>query len=208
MVGEQAARAAAAFQVPVGLRRLFLATTLVIFSQLIIAATMRHQHAGLAIPDFPLAYGKFWPATSAEAVARYNQQRIEVTAANPITPFQVTLQMVHRLVALAILALVCASAWRARRQLGARHPAAKLAMLWAALICVQVGLGAWTIWSNKAADITTLHVVVGASSLVVGSLLSVVAFRAARQPNAEAVPLAGRWELGQTLVAQTVTACK
>ena len=36
-----------------------------IFGQLILGATMRHQHAGLAIPDFPLAYGKLWPAMDA-----------------------------------------------------------------------------------------------------------------------------------------------
>ncbi len=35
--------------------------TLLIFGQLLLGATMRHQHAGLAIPDFPLAYHKLWP---------------------------------------------------------------------------------------------------------------------------------------------------
>ena len=42
-----------------------LYVTILIFVQLLIAATMRHQHAGLAISDFPLAYGKIWPDTSA-----------------------------------------------------------------------------------------------------------------------------------------------
>jgi cytochrome c oxidase assembly protein subunit 15 len=200
---------AAAFQVPTGLRRLVLATTLVIFAQLVLAATMRHQHAGLAIPDFPLAYGRVWPATGTEAIARYNQQRLEVAAANPITAFQVTLQMVHRLVALAILALVSISAWQAWRQLGARHPGTRLAILWSGLVCAQVGLGAWTIWSNKAADITTLHVVVGASSLVVGALLSLVACHGARQRNPEGVATAGRCKIGQALAGpSTLTACK
>ena len=54
------------------LRRLVLSTTILIFCQLIIGATMRQQHAGLAIPDFPLAYGKIWPDTSAAAVRSYN----------------------------------------------------------------------------------------------------------------------------------------
>ena len=35
---------------------------------------MRHQHAGLAIPDFPLAYGKIWPDTSAAAVAQLQRR--------------------------------------------------------------------------------------------------------------------------------------
>jgi heme a synthase len=63
-------------------------------------ATMRHQHAGLAIPDFPAAYGKLWPDTDPAAIARYNQNRLEVLAYNPITAAQVELQMVHRIMAL------------------------------------------------------------------------------------------------------------
>ena len=38
-------------------------------------------------------------------------------------------------------------------------------------------LGAATIWSNKAADIATAHVVVGALSLVTGALLTIISFR-------------------------------
>jgi hypothetical protein len=39
---------------------------------------------------------------------------------------------------------------------------------WVALVIVQIALGAWTIWSNKAADITTAHVAVGALILFLG----------------------------------------
>lgn len=175
------AASAREFAVPLGLRRLFLFTTLLILAQLVVGATMRHQHAGLSIPDFPLAYGRVWPDTSPTAVARYNQNRLEVTAANPITAFQIELQMVHRLLALTVLGLVAASAWVARRRLGGRNPATKLAAAWLALIGIQVVLGAWTIWSNKAADIATAHVVVGAASLVAGALLSLIAFRSAAE---------------------------
>ena len=73
---------------------------------------MRHQHAGLAIHDFPLAYGKLWPATDGASVERYNQQRVEITNVNPITGFQIQLQMVHRFMALLILAAVGFCAWR------------------------------------------------------------------------------------------------
>src|ERR1700722_660195 len=58
--------------VPRGLRSHILWVTVLIFIQLLIAATMRHQHAGLSIPDFPLAYGKVWPDTSPDAIAHYN----------------------------------------------------------------------------------------------------------------------------------------
>jgi len=164
------------FFVPHGLRTLVLATTLLIFVQLIIAATIRHQHAGLAISDFPLAYGKIWPDTSADAVASYNAHRVSVTEESPITAFQIELQMAHRVVALAIFILVAACAWQACRRLGGKDSLAKLAIFWLALIFAQVALGAVTIWTNKAADVTTAHVMVGALSLVTGALWCLIGF--------------------------------
>ena len=156
--------------------KLFVSATILIFLQLMIGATMRHQHAGLAIPDFPLAYGKIWPDMSAEAVAQYNQQRVEVTAANAITSFQIWLQMIHRVMAVGILVAVAVVAWAARRSNSAL-PLRRLAMAWLGLILVQVALGAWTIWSNKAADVATAHVLVGALSLVTGVLGCIISFR-------------------------------
>jgi cytochrome c oxidase assembly protein subunit 15 len=160
-----------------GLRKIFLFGTLIIFAQLMIAATMRHQHAGLAIPDFPLAYGKLWPAMDPASVQAYNANRPDVLGETSITAFQIGLQMVHRLVALTIFCVVLATAWKTRRQLGARHSLSRLSLAWVGLICVQILLGAATIWTNKAADVATAHVVVGALSLVIGALLTIVSFR-------------------------------
>jgi len=175
------------FSIALGLRTLALATTLLIFVQLTIAATMRHQHAGLAIPDFPLAYGKVWPDTNPEAVASYNARRVSVTEEAPVTAFQINLQMAHRLVALAIAALIAACAWLAWKRLGGKDSLTKLAIFWLALIFVQIGLGAWTIWSNKAADVTTLHVMVGALSLVTGALWCLIGFgRSVSLPQTQA----------------------
>jgi cytochrome c oxidase assembly protein subunit 15 len=159
------------------LRRLVLATTVLIFCQLIIGATMRQQHAGLAISDFPLAYGKIWPDTSAVAVQGYNEHRMDVTAENPITAFQIVLQMIHRLIALTIGVLTVACAWQAWRRLGKKDSLTKLAWFWLALILGQILLGAATIWSNKAADVATAHVLGGALSLVTGALWYIIAFR-------------------------------
>lgn len=153
--------------------RWFLLGTALIGLQLLIAATMRHQHAGLAISDFPLAHGKLWPDMSAEAVAGYNQRRVEVLDANPITTFQIGLQMAHRIVAMLILVVVAGCAWKARTTAAVQ----RLGLFWLGLILVQVGLGAWTIWSNKAADVATAHVVVGALSLVTGALGCLITLR-------------------------------
>ncbi len=159
-----------------GLRTLVMAATLLIFCQLVLGATMRGQHAGLAIPDFPAAYGKIWPDTSPDAMARYNADRMDVFSENPITAFQIILQMAHRIVALAIFTLVATSAWKSWRRLGGKNPLARLAVFWLALITCQIALGAWTIWSNKAADVATLHLMGGALSLVTGALWCVIAF--------------------------------
>lgn len=156
-------------------QRLFLAATLLILFQLALGATMRHQHAGLAIPDFPLAYGKVWPSADAASVQRYNADRIEVLDANPITGFQIELQMVHRLVALAILVTIGLCAWDARRRFGGRALSTRLAFVWSGLIVCQALLGAATIWTNKAADVATAHVLGGALALALGWVLSLVA---------------------------------
>lgn len=169
------------FQIPdLALRRLrlvFLVTTGLILLQLVLGATMRHQHAGLAIPDFPLAYGKLWPALDAHAVAQYNQQRVEVLDANPITAIQIWLQMSHRLAALVIFGMVGWCAWLARRQFGRGTVTSRLAMAWLAVIVLQALLGAATIWTNKAADVATAHVLTGALALALGVMLSLVSTR-------------------------------
>lgn len=153
------------------LRGLLIFTVGLVFLQLTIGATMRHQHAGLAIPDFPKAYGAWWPDTSPAAVAKYNADRVEVSAQNPITGFQIGLQMAHRLMAFGILLAVATCWWQARKS-WLRTPFS----LWLGLVLAQAGLGIWTIWSNKAADIATLHVVFGAVTLMAGSLIGIIAF--------------------------------
>ena len=159
------------------LRRVSIFGTLLIFCQLVLGATMRHQHAGLAIPDFPTAYGHLWPAIDPSSVARYNQLRAEVTAVNPITGFQVILQMIHRLGAFAALVVVATAACFGLRRLHANSFARKLSIAWSVLIACQVVLGAATIWTNKSADIATAHVAVGALLFVNGALLILVCSR-------------------------------
>lgn len=169
-----------------------LAVTVLILLQLILGATMRHQHAGLAIPDFPLAYGKIWPDTGAEAVARYNRERVEVYETHAITALQIILQMAHRLMAAVILAGVGIVAFRCHRRTeatgaqtgtnpthiaGREMALRRLGFAWFGLILIQAALGGWTIWSNKAADVATAHVLVGALSLVTGAQWCVIAFR-------------------------------
>ncbi len=167
------------------LHRWFLLTTLLVLVQLMLGAAMRHQHAGLAIPDFPTAYGHFWPAIDADSISRYNQNRVEATALNPITAFQIVLQMTHRVVALAIGCLVAVAAGLTRRRLGWHNPLSKMSWAWLGLILLQMFLGAATIWTGKSADIATAHVACGALALMAGALLTMIA-RPNLQPVARA----------------------
>jgi cytochrome c oxidase assembly protein subunit 15 len=162
---------------PGGIRWLVIATTGIILVQLLLGAAMRHRHAGLAIPDFPMAHGRLWPATDRDSVARYNRERVEVRALNAVTAYDIHLQMAHRIVAAAIVFGIGVCVVRASRRLGRRDVITKTARLWAGLAMVQVALGAFTIWSGKAADIATAHVAVGSLTLCVGGLLSIVACR-------------------------------
>jgi len=166
-------------------RIFFVATTCLVLGQLVLGATMRHQHAGLSIPDFPMAYGKVWPDTSLAAILRYNQNRMEPLDYNPITAFQIELQMLHRIMALVILIATGLGAWRASHYLGRRHPLARLAIVWFGLVLMQAFLGAATIWTGKTADIATAHLACGALCLVTGGLTSVLSFRMLAVPVAQ-----------------------
>jgi cytochrome c oxidase assembly protein subunit 15 len=166
-------------------QRLAVGLALLILGQLVLGATMRHQHAGLAIPDFPAAYGAVWPATDSDSIARYNQARGEVHALNPITAAQIHLQMFHRILAGLIVASVAALWWSARRRFSRQSSSARLTTVLGGLVVLQALLGAATIWSNKAADVATAHVAVGALSFVSASLLILVAGRT--RPSAESV---------------------
>ena len=150
-----------------GLSKKLLAVAILIYMQLALGAAMRHAHAGLSIPDFPKAYGHWWPQVHKADLPALNRQRTETLHQPPTTLAQIHLQMIHRLNATLILGCILAvasSAWRRRELL----PDALrwLATAGVALVAVQITLGMYTIWTNKAADVATAHVAVGASLLV------------------------------------------
>lgn len=141
---------------PADLRAAFLAspvariagaTAAVVFLQLLVGAVMRHTKAGLAIPDFPLSLGRLVP---------------------PLESFPVAIHFAHRIGALAVAALV---AWCAVRAHRTRRSGVEKAAWWlAALVVVQIALGAFTVLTRKSVAVTTAHVATGA--LLLGSTLA------------------------------------
>ena len=153
-----------------------MAVTILIFCQLMLGATMRHQHAGLAISDFPTAYGQAWPKTDSASVQQYNLARLEHNQ-TATTALQINLQMAHRVGAVLVTAAILAATAAVWLAPGSSPLLRRWSAVWVGLVFLQIALGAFTIWTNKAADVATTHVAVGALTLVTGALLTAMSYR-------------------------------
>ena len=131
------------------------------------------------IPDFPLAHGKFYPATDPDSLIRYNQQRLDFRDHKELTAAHIHVHMAHRFLAYGILALVVTCFIKARAAVGSRLRL--LTGVWLGLILLQATLGVVTVLKNKPADIATAHVVVGAASLALGVLMSMILARLSQE---------------------------
>jgi cytochrome c oxidase assembly protein subunit 15 len=121
------------------------------------------------------------------ALAKINAWR-DTRALSDVSAFQIWLQLVHRFLALIIaIAIVafCARVWREMRDVCALK---RLSLLWVVLIFGQIALGAWVIWSNKAADIATAHVALGAVMLSFGVSISAICWRISQRETDQARP--------------------
>ena len=145
-----------------------LAWTLVgaVYCQLMIGAVVRHLHAGLSIPDFPLAFGRVIPPMLNERVAIHFAHRVGA--------------LVVTLLAVALTTLIFTAA-----RLHARLTRTAVGLMGA--LVVQVALGASVIWLRRDPVITSLHVVNGAVVLGTALLLAVRAARLSTllQPEAQ-----------------------
>jgi cytochrome c oxidase assembly protein subunit 15 len=169
------------------LARIAIFTTAVIYVQLGLGATMRHQHRDLAILDFPAAYGQIIPTVTTGKLAQINEWR-NARALSEVTAFQIWLQMAHRFLALVIAGGVIACLFRARAAELRDTPLARFSDMWFLLLACQVTLGAWVIWSNKAADIATAHVALGATMLALGVTISAISLRLSQRPEGAPAP--------------------
>jgi cytochrome c oxidase assembly protein subunit 15 len=182
------------------IKTLAVAITVAIYVQLALGATMRHQHRDLAILDFPTANGAWIPNTSATALAKINAWR-DSRALSEVTAFQIWLQMVHRFLALIIATAIIAFCVSAGREARNFVVLTRLSVFWVALVFCQIALGAWVIWSNKAADIATAHVALGAVMLSFGVSISAICWRLSDRAGAlrRSDAAAGRPDYNQQL---------
>ncbi len=132
------------------------ATTALVFGQLLLGALVRHMGAGLAIPDFPLAFGGLVP---------------------PLESPYITVHFAHRIGALVVALAVVATAAVAGRCHRGDDRLVRPALLALALLVLQITLGGVTIWSRRAVPATTSHLVVGAALLATSLALTLRASR-------------------------------
>lgn len=152
----------------------------VVFMQLVLGAVMRHTESGLAILDFPLANGRIMPDISDTALTQYNETRRLGHFLPEVTAAQVMYHMAHRYWAVVVAVVLLATMRLAIVRHGDIRSIRRLAWAGIVLLCIQIGLGAWTVWSGRHPYIATAHVAVGAATLGTAWLLTLQAHRRLR----------------------------
>jgi cytochrome c oxidase assembly protein subunit 15 len=143
---------------PQHIRRLGVLCCALLLVQLAIAAVMRHSYAGLAIPTFPHSNpdGGWLPAT-------WN--------------FRVAINFTHRVMAMVLgLAIICYATLLLRQPVLSRALKTGAGSV-VVLLALQIYLGASVIWSGRSPELTTAHVIVGASLLATTFLITWVLHR-------------------------------
>jgi len=141
------------------LRYVAAATTALVYTQILIGATMRHNAAGLAIPDFPYAFGHVIP---------------------PVWNAKIAISFAHRVGALVVTLAVLATSGHVIVYHRDRRELMRPAVLLLVFVAVQIALGAFVIWSGKNPVINTAHVVNGAAVLGTSLVLTLRAHGGAK----------------------------
>jgi cytochrome c oxidase assembly protein subunit 15 len=144
--------------------------TVLVYTQILLGATMRHTDAGMAIPTFPLAFGHIVP---------------------PFWNAGIAIHFAHRVGAGVVTIFVLAAVGHVFYHHRMRRELVRPAALLLASVIVQVALGASVVLSGLQPIINTAHVVNGA--LVLGTSV-VLMLRTFRERFDEALALSRRTE--------------
>lgn len=139
------------------LQKLTIATVVMIYIQILMGATMRHTNAGLAIPDFPLAFGHLVP---------------------PHWDPRIAIHFAHRVGALFVTVFLMATTGHIFYHHRDRRELVRPSILLLVLLAVQITLGGLTVLSGKQPVINSFHVVTGASVFVTAVVLALRSHRA------------------------------
>jgi len=143
---------------------LAITTVVVLYIQILLGALMRHTGAGLAIPDFPLAFGYLIP---------------------PQFDSKIAIHFAHRMG--AVVASVCI-VWlyvKTVKQYKGNKKLTRPAMVLMLLLLFQILLGGLTIWTQKAPTVATFHLTIGAMMLACSVIVMLRCYRHLKMSGAE-----------------------
>lgn len=150
---------------------LALFASVTVFIQLAFGALLRHTYSGLAVPDFPLAYGQLLPSLSPEALTNYNQtliyEGIKWYGDRPIEAYQIVIHLIHRFWAYIVAATVGFAGYKILKSTLLPNTIRRNGKVMVIAVVLQFLLGILTVLSKKEIILTTAHVAVGAFTLVV-----------------------------------------
>lgn len=149
------------------------ALLLILLIQLTLGSAMRHTGSGLAIPDFPSAYGQVIPPMTAQGIEAAADRVLPADAdveAYP-QPWQVGVHFAHRVwagVVIAATMFVIAKIAPANER-----SISFIVMAIVAVLLVQLGLGASVIWTGRHPQMATAHQMMGAVLMALVTWLTV-----------------------------------
>jgi cytochrome c oxidase assembly protein subunit 15 len=141
------------------LHRLALATVVLVYLQVLIGATIRHVGASLAIPDYPLAYGRLLPSAAS-------------LASGPVA-----VAFAHRVGAVLATVAIMLTAARIWRRHPARPELVRPAAVMAALVLVQIALGGLIVLTARNSVVATVNVATGALLLATALVVALRTYR-------------------------------
>jgi heme A synthase len=158
--------------------------TTAVFLQLFFGALLRHTYSGLAIPDFPLAYGQFFPSLDAQDVQSYNQLLIEMgykhAADRPLMVYQIVVNLLHRYWAVVVFVTLVSGSYIFLKNSISRS-IKKFGWILLSLVFIQFSLGIITVLTQKQYIVTSFHVVFGAIVLMTCALSIIHSIHSGKQ---------------------------
>jgi len=141
-----------------------------VYLQLILGAVMRHTQSGLAIPDFPTIGGEIIPAFDEKMIQFINDARFEMSL-EPVNRLQVAIHFVHRLWGLAVLTIAGFLGYYCFKHTPTKRSVRRVVFWLTHVIWFQVLLGILTVVTAKSPVLTSFHVMTGAATLGLSTLL-------------------------------------
>ena len=167
-MGDSTHSTTGAAQDSVGARRLalgFSGLAAVTYGLIVLGALVRAHGAGLACPDWPLCFGEVVPTFDVRVAFEWSHRALAGSVS----------------IGFATLALLCLRSSVLRARVGA------MLALSAALLALQIGLGALTVWKLLAAWSVTSHLLTG-NAFAISLVFIALQLRESAEPRAAAQP--------------------